>query len=384
MNAKPVRKLMDVLNTVPDKPQALFVGGCVRNTLLGQKVEDIDIATRWTPQETIDLCTAAGIKTVPTGLDHGMITAVVDGQNIEITTLRKDVETDGRRAVVAFTKEWSEDAQRRDFTMNTLLADECSNVYDPTGQGMSDLEKRRVVFVGDPAQRIAEDALRVLRFFRFHGFYGAGDPDAQALKACRAASDQINILSRERITQEVFKMLAHERTASILTLMFENNVLADLPARTYQSKMLEHVCHFQKRYHCAAIAPRLHILAGMNLEGVSALQNKLLIPKVFVKDITAIDKALSLPDLTNDHAVKVAVYRYGRTAALQTLMIQLAQDRTSTSYALQAIDIIQNWEIPNFPITGDDLIKAGQTPGPELGDKLEEMETAWINRGFKR
>ena len=213
------RRIMRILNGGAAEPLALFVGGCVRNALAGEAVTDIDIATRLTPPEVMERCAAADIRAIPTGIDHGTVTAVVDGAPFEITTLRRDVETDGRHAVVAFSQDWREDAQRRDFTMNTLLADSGGHVYDPTGQGISDLAAGRVVFVGDPAQRIAEDYLRILRFFRFHARYGKGAPDAAALAACAAAADRIATLSRERISQEFFRILAAENPAPILRLM---------------------------------------------------------------------------------------------------------------------------------------------------------------------
>ena len=162
MASSETQSVMNVLNSKGQK--ALFVGGCVRNAVLGEAVEDVDIATIWTPEQVMEKLEEAGIKAVPTGIEHGTVTAVIEKKTFEITTLRKDVETDGRRAVVAFTQDWLQDAQRRDFTMNTLLADEKGRIYDPTGDGLVDLEAKRVVFVGDPAQRITEDILRILRF----------------------------------------------------------------------------------------------------------------------------------------------------------------------------------------------------------------------------
>lgn len=362
--------------------QALFVGGCVRNMLLGEEVGDIDIATVHTPQDVEAMLTAAGIKVVPTGIDHGTVTAVSGGKPFEITTLRKDVETDGRRAVVAFTDKWEEDAQRRDFTMNTLLADAQGNIYDPTGQGLRDLEARCVVFVGDPAQRIAEDYLRILRFFRFHAFYGRGAPDGAALKACRAAADKISTLSKERITQEFFKILSCDDPAGVLALMFENGVLKAFCFPEYRSDFLRHVARFQKDYRLSLVPARLYILAGMRQENLGTMAELLLIPKLFKKDIEAISKVLALPPLDNDHAVRVAVYKCGRTAAAQALMIALAQDKVVNNYAPKALKIIQEWEIPDFPVSGDDLQKAGIKPGPAMGKKLHEIEEWWIGRDF--
>jgi poly(A) polymerase len=362
---------------------ALFVGGCVRNALLGEAVGDIDIATGSTPDETIKKLEAAGIRAIPTGIEYGTVTAVVDGKPFEITTLRKDVETDGRRAVVAYTKDWREDAERRDFTMNTLLADQQGNVYDPLGNALEDLQARRVLFVGNAAERIAEDHLRILRYFRFYALYGKDAPDTAALKACREASDKIMALSKERITQEFFKILSAPQPHKILDFMFINNVLKFFEFKEYDPEFMKHLCTFQERFDLAFIAPRLLVLAGLKKTNVKAYDQYLLIPKVFKKDMDAISAILDLADLANDHAVKVAVYKFGRVPTGQALMIQLANDRVMNGYAPDAIKIIQKWNIPDFPISGDDLIKQGFTQGPELGAKLAELEAAWIAGGFK-
>lgn len=372
-----------VMKALGGSVYARFVGGCVRNMLAGEEVGDIDIATQWTPQEAMQKLQEAGIKVVPTGIDHGTITAVTEKTPFEITTLRKDVETDGRRAVVAFTKDWAEDAQRRDFTMNTLLADAEGNIYDPTGQGIADLEARRVVFVGDAATRIAEDYLRILRFFRFHALYGKGDPDKVALKACRAAADKITTLSAERVTQEFFRILSVEAPAAALDLMFKNDVLKEFNFPEYDSAFLKHFCEFQDRYGLAFLASRLLVLAGLKKENIEIIRKKLLIPKVFQKDIEAISHVLNLENLGSEQAVKVAVYKHGRVPTAQALMIELANDRVMNGFAPKALEIIQKWNVPDFPLNGEDLKKAGIAPGPEMGRRLEEIEEWWIQQGFE-
>ena len=362
---------------------ALFVGGCVRNTLLAMDVEDIDIATIFTPDEVTQKLKAAGIKVIPTGLDHGTLTAVTGCRGFEITTLRKDVDTDGRRAVVAFSKDWLEDAMRRDFTMNTLLADVQGNIYDPTGQGIDDLENGHVRFVGDAKARIAEDTLRILRFFRFHALYGAGEPDNDSLNVCAAAADKIPTLSHERITQEFFKILGAKNPVQILSHMFANGILCEFDFGSHSQEMCSHLCSFQRNYKLAQISARLFALAGLSYDNIIKMEELLLIPKLFKKDIKAIYHILEMNDLSHDHAVKAAIYKYGRVASAQSLMIELAQDRVMNGYARKALEIIQGWEIPNFPLSGTDLIEQGYTPGPELGNKLNEMEEFWIEQGFK-
>ena len=205
LNALLQRDPLRVIKHLGGSGMTRFVGGCVRDAALGIGVNDIDMATILPPESVLARLNEAGIKTVPTGLDHGTITAVFGSGNIDITTLRIDKETDGRHAQVAFTDDWKADAQRRDFTLNTLLADEHGTVFDPLGCGLEDLKAGRVRFVGQADQRITEDVLRILRFFRFYGAYGKGAPDPEALHACAAHAALIVTLSRERITQEFFQ-----------------------------------------------------------------------------------------------------------------------------------------------------------------------------------
>ena len=218
-------RVMDALARAGGEDAARFVGGCVRNALLRRPVADIDIATVLTPDAVAAALQAAGIKAVPTGLAHGTVTAVVDGRPFEITTLRRDVETDGRHAVVAFTADWGEDAARRDFTMNALYADLEGQVFDPTGEGLGDLRNGAVRFVGDPAARITEDALRILRFFRFHALYGRGRADAAALAACAEGRDLIARLSIERIAKELLGLFGAEDPRPAVRLMAGAGVL---------------------------------------------------------------------------------------------------------------------------------------------------------------
>lgn len=380
MKDKAVKTVMAAL-TNGGEPQALFVGGCVRNTLLGLEAGDIDIACVHTPDVVTALLEEAGIKVVPTGIEHGTVTAVVDKRGFEITSLRRDVETDGRRAVVAFTDDWHEDAQRRDFTLNTLLLDLDGNIYDPTGRGLEDLEARRIVFVGDPAQRIAEDYLRILRFFRFHAAYGKGAPDAAALKACEAAADKIANLSKERITQEFFRIIATENPAEVLHLMFDYGVLKEFDFGSLD--LLEKFCALQDQFTLASVPSRLFALADLKLENIQAMEKYLLFPKVFLKDMEALHKVLQKGVLDSDQKIKEAVYRHGRTATAQGLLMQGAQGHFDEKYLTKPLKTAIEWDVPDFPVGGEDMIRAGCKPGPELGDKLDQLENWWIEGGFK-
>ena len=352
----------------------LFVGGCVRNVLLGTPVTDVDIATKHHPEQTITLLEKNGIKAIPTGVEHGTITAIIDDQSFEITTLRKDVETDGRRAVIAFADTWEEDSQRRDFTINTLLMNEKGEVSDPTEQGIEDLERQTIRFVGDPEERILEDILRILRFFRFHATYGKGAPEDDALKACAKYADKIPELSKERITQEFLKIIELDNPENVLRIMRDNGILLELI--TDDLEAFGKFCKAQSEYDLKSTEARLFVLNEPEV-----LESFLILPNKTKKAMKAIDQVLNLPALINDHAIKVSMYKHGRDATAQALMIEYAS--VKLSHTPKAIDIIQSWDIPNFPITGDDLIKEGIPKGPELGRELKRREEEWIKDGFR-
>lgn len=383
MTSEEAKTVFSALQGDVREPTVLFVGGCVRNAVIGRPVEDIDLTTVLKPEEVTQILEAKDIYVIPTGISHGTVTAVMNGRTFEITTLRHDVETDGRRAVVAYTDSWVEDAKRRDFTMNTLLMDLQGNVYDPLGQGIADLEAGVIRFAGEARQRIEEDYLRILRFFRFHALYGKGDYDAEALKACEAAADKIRTLSRERVTQEFFKIVASEKPYEILSVMFGHGILKDFAFSAEQGEFFKHFVTFQAKYNLAALSSRLFVFAGLDFAKIKSMEDMILFPKVFLKDMQAIDGALKLPDLSCDSAVRSCVYRFGRGITAQVLMIELVQDRVMNGYASAALKIVQKWDIPDFPISGNDLIASGMKEGAELGKKLRALENWWIEQDFQ-
>ena len=384
MNTPFVQKVFTALqgSISSDEPQALLVGGCVRNVLLGKPVEDVDIATPLEPDAVTQILEKEDIKVIPTGIKHGTVTVVSKGVHFEITTLRRDEKTDGRHADVSFTGNWVEDAKRRDFTLNTLLMDLEGNIYDPLGCGIEAARGCQVSFVGDPVKRIAEDYLRILRFFRFSALY-AGGYDEQGLKACQDAAANIKSLSRERITQEFFKIISSDNPHEVLEVMFSHGVLADLPPEEFDIEFFEHFCTFQSRYGLQALSSRLLVFAGLVLRNIAAMNDYLLVPKVFIKDAKCILGSLALDDLTCDSVIHESLYRFGRSATAQALMIELVQDRVMNGYAPVALKVIQSWDIPDFPVSGKDLIKRGIKPGPKLGEELERLEQIWIDNGFK-
>jgi len=376
-------RLMAVLNAGSHSPAALFVGGCVRNTLLNRPVGDIDIATILTPDVVIGKLQAAGIKVVPTGIDHGTVTAIVDGQPFEITTLRKDVETDGRHAVISFTEDWAEDAQRRDFTMNTLLADEQGRIYDPTGRGLSDLDAQHVIFVGDTAQRIAEDYLRILRFFRFHAYYGMGTPDEAALVACRTAADKISTLSRERITQEFLKILALDVPTPILSLMFENGVLKDLPATSYNQSVLEDLCGLQFRYESDgnSVLARLAVLANFEKAQLKSWDNLLILSNAQRSYVEALLNLSGNLSSVTEKLGKALIYKYGWSTVMQSIFLVWA--RSGSPGDPELIIHLRTWREPSLPVSGHDLKALGVEEGPEMGRILSDLEKWWIDNDFE-
>lgn len=364
---------MEVIGGCDAVPKSMFVGGCVRNALLEGAVTDVDIATQFAPEAVMEKLKAAGIKVIPTGIDHGTVTAVVNGTPFEITTLRQDVETDGRHAEVIFTEDWVQDAQRRDFTMNTLFADMSGNIYDPIETGIKDLQDRRVVFVGDPATRIAEDYLRILRFFRFHAVYGGGAPDVEALAACKGAADQISTLSRERITQEFLKILAVPDCFITLKIMFDHNVLSEIFDKDYQLGMLQNLCELQEEFGAVDIMARLFVLAGYKARffdrclRLSHAQKKL---------IVKMDMAVRSVSYDNERALKKAIFHHGNQLLLQGYLLMIARGDAQKDRGM--IEMVTNWQAPECPISGKDLITEGYQTGPELGQELERRQEEWL------
>ena len=357
-----------------DGSNARFVGGAVRDRLLGEIPGDLDLATVHSPQEVVRRLEAAGIKAIPTGIAHGTITAVASGTLIEVTTLRADLATDGRRATVAFTDNWQGDAARRDFTINALYADpQTGELFDYFG-GLDDLKARRVRFIGEPLQRIAEDHLRILRYFRFHARFGAGEPDAAALAACTARANDLMALSRERIADELLKLLALADPTPTLRLMIERGLLAPVLPEIASAERLAALVAAER---AADIAPApLRRLAALlppdpaTAEKVAArlkLSNKAKKRLVLAADYV----------LAADHALAASIhslaYRLGTEGATDRLLLA---DRPRDAAALAA------WPVPRLPVSGGRLIARGVPQGPEVARALKRIEQAWEAAGF--
>ena len=377
MSARPTRKLMEALG------EARFVGGAVRNTLLGKPIGDIDLATPLVPDEVRKRLTAAGIAFVPTGIEHGTVTAIVEGKPFEVTTLRRDVATDGRHAVVAFTQDWRLDAQRRDFTMNALYADASGEVFDFVG-GIEDLRAGRVRFVGDAVTRIREDFLRILRLFRFHAWYGKGEIDAEALRAAAAEKDGIVKLSGERIAKEMLRLLEADNPAPVLRVMAACGILADVLPGEANVARLESLAKIDA-VHSYAPDALLRLAALLPHEPKIAkavadcwkLSNE---ARERLADIAGADEKIA-SSLSVREARKL-LYRLGVRPFKDRVFLKWAEDAEAAVPWHALLVLADGWKRPRFPLTGRDALRAGVKEGPLVGRVLGEIEEWWIDGDF--
>jgi poly(A) polymerase len=358
------------------KPDSMrFVGGCVRNTLMGRAVDDIDIATRLEPKDTMKALEAAGIRAVPTGIEHGTVTGIVDHVPFEITSLRRDVETDGRRAVVAFTQDWAEDAQRRDFRLNALYAAPDGEVFDPVGGGLEDAASGRVIFIGDGDQRLREDYLRILRFFRFNAWYGA-EMDADGLAACERQKDGLAKIARERIWKEFKKLLrAPDPTASI-EAMAKSGVL-DVILPDHHGVDALHDLRVTEQLSGVGADPMLRLMALMPRSALAVQQTgenlRLSNDEIGRLTMWAAD---NLPEIVGmrGQELRATLYWHGRQAVVDRAMLSSANVR-------DILAAVNSWRRPEFPIRGDDALKAG-FKGPEIGKALSRVGRVWVDSDF--
>lgn len=343
--------------------QAFFVGGCVRNALLGVPVTDLDVSTDAPPERVQSLAKNAGLRAIPTGIDHGTITVICDGEPYEITTFRRDVETDGRHAVVAFSDRIEDDAQRRDFTMNALYCDGRGMVHDPLG-GLSDLQARHVRFVGEPEARIREDYLRILRFFRFYAWYGQNGLDADGLAACALLSDGIETLAKERVGQEIRKLLAARDPAPSVASMASSGVLMRcLPGA--QAAMLPVLVHIEETLGAEPDPMRRLVALG----GEDSVAN-LRLSNAEAKQIQALQGGLG-----SDMGPLELGYRLGEGAARDVLLLRAAAMAQPIDPAW--VTLVARGAGAHFPLSAADVMPAVQ--GPELGKALKAAERAWID-----
>jgi len=360
-----------------------FVGGCVRDALADRPVRDIDIATPDPPEVILRLLEAAGLRAIPTGIEHGTVTALSDGRHFEITTLRVDVETDGRRATVAFTDDWTADAARRDLTINALSCAPDGDLFDPF-DGAADLAAGRIRFVGVAEQRIREDVLRLLRFFRFYAQFGQPPPDPEGLAACRALAHLLPTLSGERVQAELFKLLATDAAPDVLALMAAEGVLAHVLGEVADFERLGGLIAVEA---AAAIDPqpvrRLAAALDTDEDGIRALSGRLRLSgkdRDYLLDTWRLGAEFAPID---DAASRRRwFYRHGADTYREVLLLRAAAETAARPGLDAQLAAAAAWHRPAFPLTGDDVMALGIAAGPAVGDLLRQVENWWLNGDF--
>ncbi len=380
LTTQPLQAVLAVLGGADG--QARVAGGAVRNALLDEVVNDIDIATVHRPDEVTARCQAAGLAVHPTGIDHGTVSVVARAEPepavYEVTTLRVDVETDGRHAKVGFTEDWAADAARRDFTINALYCDADGNVFDPLG-GLADIETHTVRFCGKPKARIREDYLRILRFFRFHARYGSGAPDGKGLEACIAEKQGLAKLSRERVRDELLKTLVAPGAAEVVELMADTGILRAALDRKADPDRLQRMIAIDSGNALPGDALlRLAALYG----AVPVLASRLHLSNKQEQRLKFMQISIS-PKLSEAER-KLTLYRHGRDAYRDAVRYRWAASDKPGKAArwLELYKFADTWEPPQFPLTGADVLELGLPPGPKVGKLLMKLEDWWIAEDF--
>lgn len=364
--------------------RARIVGGAVRNALIGLPVRDIDIATDATPDDVIALAAEAHLKTVATGLAHGTVTVIADGVAFEVTTLRRDVETHGRHATVAFTNDWAADASRRDFTINALYCDADGTVFDPL-HGYPDLMARRVRFVGDAGNRIAEDYLRILRFFRFSAEYAGTELDSEGLAACVAGRAGLGQLSAERVRAELMKLLVAPGAVRVVSTMYDHGLLQQVLGVAPNVALFERLVAIETARNVSPDpALRLGALTVAVIEDAGRIAERLRLSNA-ERDMIAASIWRDVAHLRSidDAAARRQRYARGNAGLRNALLVAWAAsgDATDQPRWRQLLDMSGDVS-PQFPITGKDVIELGVAPGPHIGEVLRALESWWIANDF--
>lgn len=366
-------------------------GGAVRNALMGLSVNDVDLSTEFLPEKVMQVCEAAGFKTIPTGIDHGTVNIIVDGSSFEVTTLREDMETDGRHAVVKFGTDWTKDAERRDLTINALYCDRKGNIFDPL-DGYPDIERRLVRFIGSAEQRIKEDYLRILRFFRFFAWYGAFRPDADGLKACAKLKSGLEGISSERIWIELKKLLGADDPSRALLWMRTTNVLnvvlpesekwgIDSLAPMMRAEEAGHIPKEPLLRLMAMIPPRDDVAAG--------LAKRLKLSSAETDRVKYWTKTAKVKSDTSEADFAKICYSGDLQAIQDVISLEIVSlhgrdlaDSAELKSQLLLLDFAKKYDHPTFPVTGDDLMQRGFNQGAELGRTLKSLEQDWIDSDF--
>jgi poly(A) polymerase len=379
----PLPRLLDLLDK--EGEEARVVGGAVRNTLLGVPVSDVDVATTAVPEAVVARVAKAGFRAVPTGIEHGTVTVVMNEKPFEVTTLRQDIETDGRRATVRFGRDWKADAERRDFTINSLSADRKGQVFDYTG-GVEDIAAHRVRFIGDASKRIAEDYLRVLRFFRFYAAYGEGVMDAAGLAACIQARDRLSQLSRERVRNELMKLLIGRHAVPSLAVMSETGILVDALAGVPYLASFSNMTKIEAHFGLTADATRRLGALGVRVrEDVERLRERLRLTNEEAKRLRiAAEGWWQISPEMGPVARRAIIYRVGPEAYCERAMLAFsrADEKVDDESWRELLALPDEWTAPKFPIEAQDFIDRGVEKGPLLGIALAIAEASWVDHGF--
>lgn len=383
LDAKPLRNVFAAFDAA--QAEVRVVGGAIRNTLIDRPVIDVDLATPAVPDAVIELARRAGLGAHPTGIEHGTVTLVSDGVGFEVTTLRRDIETDGRHATVAFTQSWDEDAQRRDFTINALYCAPDGTIYDPMG-GIADLRRRRVRFIGDGEARIREDYLRILRFFRFSAEYGKGHLDADGLAAAIKLKQGLSKLAAERIRAEFLKLLAAPYAAEVVRTMHESGILALVLPGTLHPERLARLQAIE-----AGLGQPPDVICGLAALAVSGpvdvdeLAQRL---RLSNSEASALRSAASvdpgLDPAQPEAAACAALYRLGSEAFRRAVVVTWARSSaaaTDAAWRKRAL-LVDRWSAPKMPFSGSDVLALGVPAGPSVGEILRAFETWWIAAAF--
>jgi len=376
-----VRRVFAVLNQ--DGEEGRAVGGAVRDGLMDQAVTDVDFATTALPDKVMARAAEAGIKAIPTGIEHGTVTLALGGRGYEVTTLREDVETDGRHAVVRFGRDWEADARRRDFTINALSAEADGTVHDPVG-GYADIMAGRVRFIGDADTRIAEDRLRLLRFFRFHAERGRGEIDRDGFAAAVRARNGIRDLAAERINAEFRRLLLARRAAETVRIVQDAGILSVILGGIGYPRRLERVAAFESAAGLAGAYPRrLAALAAAISEDAERVAARLRLSNADSDRMrAAVESGARWRVPPVEKAAKAAIYELGRPSFDDALALAAAnRPGTAEEWAAPARRL-GDWRVPKFPISGKDLLANGVLRGPMLGAILKQLESWWIDQDF--
>lgn len=383
LRAGAVARLFDLLDC--DGEEARVVGGAVRDALIGRPVGEIDIATTALPDEIVRRAERANIRSIPTGIDHGTVTLLLDGQTFEITTLREDVETFGRKARVEFGRSWEHDAQRRDFTINALSVSREGRVHDYTG-GLEDLAARRVRFIGDASVRIAEDYLRIMRFFRFHAVFGEGAPDPVALEACIAGRDGLDTLSRERVRSELLKLLVARGAPEAAAIMSDTGLLVRILGGVPLVYSLSRMAAIERELGFEPDAlRRLGAIGVLVPEDAERLFQRLRLSNAEFQRLSSMaDGWWRVTRLMSERDARATLYRAGPQAFTDRVCVAFSRaQETVCEAAWQSLSrFSQHWVAPKFPIAAADFVALGVAKGPALGAALRKAEEDWIGADF--